>query len=492
MAFESAPASFYMQQSKPQVTRPEVHPLPKAAGKKIIVAGHEIEVWNDELFSRLREDHGVENNFLAGLRLGAQLPKISKGKEPLFRTDDEEFIIKAMNIADHESMLDLTNDYVTRCLEGSLLCPIYLHFRFAVRTGRRFSKRGPSKADLEAEEHSEHLEWIAFIAMRNLTPNVGTWRARYDLKGCDDDKTLENEGQRIKAIHRRFWHFWYARPLWSEERWVYWHSKQDAKQFRLPMPPRCQRELVATLERDTQWLISQGLMDYSLLVGIQRFREEPAFANEDLPMVRQRTLSSESSSVPLGRPNWTWRETEVDIKMVITLQSREELERNAVKRITAEMEARGLNPKEWEYEMEGVDLPPPASYPGGDGTSSAGFRRPITPRAVQLSPVATFPRQFEVRLLKKTRDRPVCMVSVCIIDFLQTWTRKKKLAAYAKCAEPNRATVPPEEYGTRFLEHFKRRIQADPALSTHGVSDGPSTRPVIKPYSHAWTDPGYG
>merc|ERR1719162_1164801 len=107
-----------------------------------------------------------------------------------------------MTPSDNISMLEVTEAYVRRCEEGSLLSPIYLHFRFP--KGRR------------GAEDSEHLKLSGFIAMRNLTPNVGTWRARYDLKGCDDDKALENEGLRIKAIHRRFWHFWYVKGLWSE------------------------------------------------------------------------------------------------------------------------------------------------------------------------------------------------------------------------------------------------------------------------------------
>merc|ERR1719401_3187606 len=118
---------------------------------------------------------------------------------------------------------------------------MYLHFRFA---------KDKTNRHVEDNQYEHHLDHVAFLAMRNLTPNVGTWKARYDLKGCDDDKTLENEGCRIEAVHKRWWHFWYCRCCWSPARWIYWHSKQDAKHFRVALPEAQREEILELLDED--------------------------------------------------------------------------------------------------------------------------------------------------------------------------------------------------------------------------------------------------
>jgi len=48
-----------------------------------------------------------------------------------------------------------------------------------------------------------------------------------------------------------------------------------------------------------------------------------------------------------------------------------------------------------------------------------------------------------------------------IIDFLQRWTRKKKIARLIKIFEKKKPTIPPVRYGKRFLEHFRQAIVAD-------------------------------
>jgi len=45
-----------------------------------------------------------------------------------------------------------------------------------------------------------------------------------------------------------------------------------------------------------------------------------------------------------------------------------------------------------------------------------------------------------------------------IIDFLQGWTKRKRVAQCIKCLEKNRSTVPPQKYADRFLDEFTRRF----------------------------------
>lgn len=55
-------------------------------------------------------------------------------------------------------------------------------------------------------------------------------RASYDLKGCNDDKILERDGERLTEVHKRIWqlHMWCGSCCWSPERKVYYKGKQQA------------------------------------------------------------------------------------------------------------------------------------------------------------------------------------------------------------------------------------------------------------------------
>ena len=55
-----------------------------------------------------------------------------------------------------------------------------------------------------------------------------------------------------------------------------------------------------------------------------------------------------------------------------------------------------------------------------------------------------------------------------VIDFLQEWTLKKSVAHCIKtmaCAPKPLATVPPKEYGERFVQYFKKKFVASGAVS---------------------------
>merc|ERR1711862_638517 len=108
--------------------------------------------------------------------------------------------------------------------------------------------------------------------MRNLTPAQGPWDARYDLKACADDKTLEINGQRIRAIHKRWWRVWMwgGTCFWTADRKRYWEGKVRARQLRIDLPRTHRDEMVHCITKDTSWLTLHGLMDYSLLIGSRR------------------------------------------------------------------------------------------------------------------------------------------------------------------------------------------------------------------------------
>jgi len=57
-----------------------------------------------------------------------------------------------------------------------------------------------------------------------------------------------------------------------------------------------------------------------------------------------------------------------------------------------------------------------------------------------------------------------------VIDFLQNWTCTKNIAMCIKFAERNKATVPPSEYGARFVRHFRENFQADAVADSSTVN----------------------
>mmetsp|Transcript_5194 Transcript_5194/g.14676 ORF Transcript_5194/g.14676 Transcript_5194/m.14676 type:complete len:410 (+) Transcript_5194:88-1317(+) len=301
----------------------------------ILVANSRIEVWSDGVHSQLRARHGIHDKFLESLSMDRLMPKVSKSGANLYLTEDDEYCIKGLHRVEHESLLSFAQAYAERRRRGSsLLATIYLHFRFAT-------------------VGTVGMQWASFIAMKNLTPRIGTWEARYDLKACDDDKTLEVDGRKVVAVHRRFWRadMW-CRCAWTELRWEYYRGKERARTLRVKMAETQHRELIRMLRADVDLLVSHGLMDYSLVLGIQRFPS--TFAGST----------------------------------------------------------------------------PPAPEPG------------------RINPV----RQFSAL----DESGAVQVVTMGIIDFLQTWTLKKRVASYCKVLERDKATVDPRRYGRRFLAHFEQ------------------------------------
>jgi len=86
-----------------------------------------------------------------------------------------------------------------------------------------------------------------------------------------------------------------------------------------------------------------------------------------------------------------------------------------------------------------------------------------------------------VTLLKKTRDRPIVRVTMGIIDFFQTWTLKKKMASCIKVLEANKATIPPELYGRRFLKHFLQQVRVGQHLQDETGAKSANCTPMTCP-----------
>jgi hypothetical protein len=135
---------------------------------------------------------------------------------------ESNFVVKELSRTDHESLLRISSSYFEHVTQGeTLLSGIFLHFEDTA-TSRKF------------------------FAMRNVVGS-GPFTEMYDLKGCNDDRALQLNGERIAA--RR--------------------EAKAAASSRILVTEIQRQEVMCKLQRDTEWLTSHELMDYSLLVGIR-------------------------------------------------------------------------------------------------------------------------------------------------------------------------------------------------------------------------------
>merc|ERR1711879_162972 len=113
------------------------------------------------------------------------------------------------------------------------------------------------------------------------TPETDYWTTKYDLKGCSADKTLTMDGRMVEPVRKRFYRadMW-CTCAWTEKRWEYKRGKDMAQKLELPFPKEQRSEILDIIARDVDWLVGQGLLDYSLLMALQR---HPADAQQTGP-----------------------------------------------------------------------------------------------------------------------------------------------------------------------------------------------------------------
>jgi len=168
-------------------------------------------------------------------------------------------------------LLAIAESYVEHVTEGeTMLSAILLHFE-DVFSGRRF------------------------FAMRNVVGR-GPFLAKYDLKGCNDDKTIELFGTKLSAGRALLWSAsQWCSSLDSAELAAYSAGKWAAARADLVVTAPQRSEILRRMRRDTAWLAQHRLMDYSLMVGVKTGK--PGFAGGAvlgrLPLTRQCSDGSE-------------------------------------------------------------------------------------------------------------------------------------------------------------------------------------------------------
>mmetsp|Transcript_61741 Transcript_61741/g.133770 ORF Transcript_61741/g.133770 Transcript_61741/m.133770 type:complete len:368 (-) Transcript_61741:111-1214(-) len=230
------------------------------ATSSITPAGREVVFFSEEVFRELRAYAQVPDTFVnSGWNFSDFSNGGGKGGTLMARVG-ENYIVKELSKGDHKTLLQISRSYAHHVRGGNtLICPIYMHFR-DVATGRHF------------------------FVMRNSV-GKGPFLKLYDLKGCADDKTIELDGQHMKACHKRIWNvgMWCGQGSWSPERKVYFKGKQDARSVKIDVYDEQRSKVLAAIKRDTAWLASHSLMDYSMLIAIKTAPAETSASGRSGP-----------------------------------------------------------------------------------------------------------------------------------------------------------------------------------------------------------------
>ena len=226
------------------------------ATARLIVGSEACETVRDDQFSVLRRAESIEDDFLsdnfdfASLSAGG-----GKGGDSMARTKDKRFFVKFLNDSDGKSLLEdsFLREYVARASSGqSLMSKIFAVF-----------------------VHEKHGR---FIVMNNcVNPRVKAWSRLYDLKGTADDKTLVADGSSVYHSHKR----WYNVPLMVREcfgcfravpvrRRRYLKGKHEAFDAPIYLTEGQREEVMTALKNDVALFEKHNLMDYSLLVAVER------------------------------------------------------------------------------------------------------------------------------------------------------------------------------------------------------------------------------
>eukprot|EP00217_Crustomastix_stigmatica_P013629 CAMPEP_0183797640 /NCGR_PEP_ID=MMETSP0803_2-20130417/16469_1 /TAXON_ID=195967 /ORGANISM="Crustomastix stigmata, Strain CCMP3273" /LENGTH=387 /DNA_ID=CAMNT_0026042313 /DNA_START=1 /DNA_END=1161 /DNA_ORIENTATION=+ len=183
-------------------------------------------------------------------------PSGGKGGQLLARSKCKRWFVKELSKVDDATLRDgdTLEPYASRVSGGhSLLCRIVAHFER--RSG------GP-----------------AFLVMNNWLPTGEgiVWDKLYDLKGTADDKILMDCGEDLPEVHKRCWD---VRLMCGEatgccevpaERVRYKTGKTAALKTPFPVLEAQRSQVLREMDADVKLLSSLNLMDYSMIVGVQK------------------------------------------------------------------------------------------------------------------------------------------------------------------------------------------------------------------------------
>jgi hypothetical protein len=187
----------------------------------------QVPTYNDDAYSRIREQFGAPNSFLQNNWDFKKLDRGGgKGGQLMGFTDDGAYLVKEMSPGDHLTLTTLAQDYADHvCAKDewgkstSLLARYFLHFWH-------------EGTQTNYVVMNNWLPGMPSLADMQLTKEVFDRHVNcFDLKGTDDDKTLTRDGTKVKEVHKRIFNvrMWCGQCLWSDGRQFYFEGKKYAK-----------------------------------------------------------------------------------------------------------------------------------------------------------------------------------------------------------------------------------------------------------------------
>jgi hypothetical protein len=271
-----------------------------------LVGGEQVSFYNDVYFAQIRQRFHIPADVISEKNVfnwDLMKPSEGKGGDAMQFTPDRKWIVKELG-SDHLTLLAITKEYTAHiCTGDSLLVRFGLHFKrlsndknyvlmnswlpgsskknssstttTTTTTTTSTSKNGDEKDDAATTEPS-YMDMFQEV---------------YDLKGCADDKMMLRNGRRLEQVHNRCWmisHKCYP----NEERIKYSLGKNYARTCAFPIDHKQKNIIMKKIHYDTEWLKKEGLMDYSLIVGIKKCPQYKVYAEDNNQFTRGDTFGN--------------------------------------------------------------------------------------------------------------------------------------------------------------------------------------------------------
>lgn len=236
---------------------------------RVDVDGFELIVYQPNSFMALRNAAGLKGSHIAAslspnaFRASELKAHFSEGASSSFfcRSKDERFVLKTAEQSEVQTLLKMLPAYIAHLSEHPQSLLVRFYGCYAIK--------------------APHAGTHYFVLMGNVMPMQIKMTEMYDLKFSTTGRRVPQEVQRkYKMLHQT--------PLLKDLdfREKYPHG--------IRVPPRQYTKILMQLHYDTQLLASQGIMDYSLLLGIKRVaRDDDA---EDLIAAAERAKYQRDST----------------------------------------------------------------------------------------------------------------------------------------------------------------------------------------------------
>ena len=196
---------------------------------------------------------------------------------------DSKYVIKTASYGDIETLQDILPAYVRhlRSNPDSLICKFYACIKMKLYT------------------HT-----LYFLVMENIFQTQLRIDSRYDLKGSWVNRSAKTTGQKMYCRHcqkinygNRLRNQTLCRSSPTNRHQYNVVLKDNDLHYKLSLQPEYAARLSSTLKADVRFLASQGIMDYSLLVGVheQTFEvdRQQLSLSEDMLTPRRKSMSED-------------------------------------------------------------------------------------------------------------------------------------------------------------------------------------------------------